>query len=113
MDKKPGLVIDEKGIHDNSGAFSAGLVEWNDITELRTINVFRQKFIIVVVTNPEQYINKQKLATNKTELKQNYKNCGSPICISANGLKIGFEELYQILEKELKNSASAHLPSLP
>ena len=103
LDNTPGLVIDEKGIYDNSGAISVGLILWNDIVELRTADVFRQKFIIVIVNNPEQYINAQPRAINKTRLRRNYKSCGSPISISANGLKINFDELYRLLESELKN----------
>ncbi|MFD2162591.1 STM3941 family protein [Paradesertivirga mongoliensis] len=103
LDSAPGLVIDEKGIYDNSGAISTGLILWDDIRELRTANVFRQKFIIVVVNNPEQYIKAQNRALNKTGLRRNYKRCGSPISISGNGLKINFEELYRLLESELKD----------
>lgn len=103
FDCVPGLVITENGIYDNSGAVSVGLILWNDILELRTANVFRQKFIIVIVNNPEQYINAQTRPLNKMGLRRNYRSCGSPISISANALKINFDELYQLLESELKN----------
>ena len=103
LDSAPGLVIDEKGIYDNSGAISLGLILWSDILELRTTEVFKQRFIVVIVNNPEQYINAQTRALNKTGLRRNYKSCGSPITISANGLKTNFDELYRLLEIELKN----------
>ncbi|GAB3162586.1 hypothetical protein GCM10027291_00550 [Telluribacter humicola] len=34
LDNKPGLIIDEFGITDNSNATSVGLIEWKDITKV-------------------------------------------------------------------------------
>ena len=34
FDKKPGLIINNEGIIDNSSAISAGLIKWGDITNI-------------------------------------------------------------------------------
>jgi len=102
-DNAPGLIINDQGIYDNSSAVSAGLIPWTDILELRIESVVNQKFIIIIVSNPNQYINNQTGALNKMAMGRNYKSFGSPISISANGLKTNFEELYRLLENELKN----------
>lgn len=82
---------------------SAGLIEWDDIVELQIENVVNQKFIMVIVSNPEKYINRQKSSLKKMAMGRNYKSYGSPISISANGLKTNFEELYRLIEREVEN----------
>ncbi|HEY7405443.1 MAG TPA: STM3941 family protein [Candidatus Angelobacter sp.] len=60
--------------------------------------VFRQKTLIILVKNPEAYVergNPLKRAANKA----NYKMCGSPIAITANTLQIGFPELLSIFQQ--------------
>jgi hypothetical protein len=44
IDKKPGLIIDDNGIIDNSSAVSVGLIPWSDIEHISTTNVMKQKF---------------------------------------------------------------------
>ena len=99
-DNKPGLIINDKGIIDNSGATSIGLILWHDISEIRRGNVAGQDFIIVIVSNPEEYINRQSSFIPKKAMEMNYKMYGSPISISANGLKYNFNDLYDIILKK-------------
>jgi hypothetical protein len=99
-DNKPGLIINEKGIIDNSGATSIGLILWQDMLEVRRENVARQDFIVIVVANPEEYINRQSSFIPKKAMEMNYRVYGSPINISANGLKYNFNDLYEIILKK-------------
>ncbi len=46
-DTKPGLVIDETGVTDNSSGVSAGHIPWGDITAIKTTQVFNQKFLMI------------------------------------------------------------------
>lgn len=41
FDTKAGVVIDDKGIHDNSSGVSAGFIPWSDISNISTIEVSR------------------------------------------------------------------------
>lgn len=101
-DKNAGLIINHQGIIDNSSGISAGLVLWTDIEEIRTIQVANQKFLMFVVKNPQEYINKITNPIKRKGMEMNYKNYGSPINISANSLQINFDELYSLLTKKLK-----------
>ncbi len=47
FDKKIGLTIDSNGITDNSNSSSIGLIEWNDITKIRTKQVMSTKFLLI------------------------------------------------------------------
>lgn len=41
-DKKPGLIINNQGITDNSSGVSAGLIPWNDIDKIKISQVLSQ-----------------------------------------------------------------------
>ena len=104
-DNKPGLIINSEGIIDNSSGVSAGIVLWTDIIEISTANVMNQKFLMVIVKNPAEYINRQNGIVKRKAMEINYKTYGSPISISANTLDTNFEELYKLLKRKFKESA--------
>jgi len=100
-DQKPGVVVDNTGIFDNSIAVSVGFIPWTDIKQIARVKVMNQQFVIVGVSNPEHYIGKQANLLKRKSMEYNYKNYGSPLAISANGLKCDLNELVQILEAKL------------
>jgi len=102
LDNKSGLVINNEGIMDNSSGVSAGLIAWADITGLTVRQVYNQKFIMVLVENPEVYIERHTNALKRNTVKLNHQMYGSPISISANSLKCSFDELFAILTEKLK-----------
>ena len=95
FDKKPGLVLNAAGIIDNSSSVSAGFIPWPEIFGFDIFEIQKQKTLIIMVVNPERYIEvggSIKRALNRV----NFKLCGSPIAITSNSLKIGFQELLDI-----------------
>lgn len=105
FDKKYGLIIGKNGITDNSNAMSIGLVKWNDITGIKVLEVVNQKFIIINVSNSEYYIGLKKTGIGKMAMKANYKKYGSPISITANSLKLNFDGIKEIIEKQYEKYA--------
>lgn len=97
FDKKAGIIIDEKGIWDNSSGVSVGLIEWDDILGIRKVSVSGTSFLLIDVSNPEKYINRLSGVIKKIAVKANKKNYGTPISISANGLKTKLD----ILENQI------------
>lgn len=97
FDNRLGFTIDNQGITDNSSGVSAGLIPWAEITDISTAQVHNQRFILVVVTNPEKYIEAQPGSFKRRMMKINYRIYHTPICISPNGLQCNFDELYQII----------------
>lgn len=59
QDNKPGLIIDEEGITDNSSAVAGGSIVWRDIKDIYVIEIGRQKLMMIEVVNPEKYIERQ------------------------------------------------------
>lgn len=102
FDKKPGLVINDKGIIDNSNFGSVGLIKWNEIKGIRTHQVMSNKFILIDVTNPEKYVQgNSKL--KRYLMKMSMKMYGTPISITSNSLKCNFDELERVLKNEFEN----------
>lgn len=99
-DKNPGLIIDKTGITDNASGASAGHIPWSDITEIRTTRVFNQKFLTVMVCNPNEYIERQTNALKRKNMQMSCNSNGSPINISANTLQCSFDELQNTLQTQ-------------
>jgi len=104
FDKKAGLIIDREGIHDNSSGVSAGFIPWSDISNISTIEISRQKLIMIEVSNPDDYINRQTNFISKKASAINHKMYGAPISISANSLKYKFDDLYYTLRNRWQQS---------
>ena len=105
-DEKPGLIIDQTGLTDNSSAISAGQILWTDIEGITVIEIHRQKLIMLQVTNPQDYIDKQTSGFKRKMMQMNYKMYGTPISITSNGLKITFDTLLSILTDKLRSTKS-------
>ncbi len=104
FDKTTGLIINSKGIVDNTNASSIGLIEWSDIIEIRKAQVQSTKFLLLIVRNPEVYIQKAKNGLQAKMMRMNMKIYETPITIVSGTLKIKFEELEQmVIENYLRN----------
>ena len=103
-DKTPGLIIDKSGIIDNSRGIPAGHIPWKDIVQIKSMKVFTQNFLIIIVRHPDIYINRQTKAPLKKAMEFNNKNYGSPITISESSLKCNFKELEKILQTEFNKN---------
>jgi len=104
FDKKVGLIIDSNGITDNSNESSIGLIEWNDITEIRTKQVVSTKFLLIDIVNPEKYIGKAKNRIQARLMKANMNIYETPLSITSNTLKYDFGELEKLIQTEYKKN---------
>lgn len=101
--KKPGLILNDSGIIDNSNATSVGLIEWKDITGMRRLEIASSKILIIETANPEKYIQRSKNIISKKAMKANNKMYGSPLAIISNSLKIKFSELERLIGEQIEN----------
>ena len=106
QDNKSGLIIDKTGITDNASGISAGHIPWSDIKAITTSQVLDQKFLMILVNNPNDYIRRQTNVIKRKVAEMNYKSYGSPISISANSLKCDFYELKNILQTQFDRDKS-------
>lgn len=103
-DRKPGLIIDDVGIIDNTNATSIGLIKWGDITSIEERHILNNKFLIIHIDNPEVYLRKAKNLVSKSAMAMNLKKYGSPLSIISSSLTIDFEQLSEILSAALAKS---------
>lgn len=109
FDTKPGLVIDELGLIDNSGGLSIGRIYWTDIVGIQDYYVqagmaSKQKFVSIFLDNPADYIARQPNSLKRKMMKANEKYSGTPVSISANGLRISFDELLVLIEEKFADA---------
>lgn len=108
-DVKPGLIIDAEGITDHSSGVAAGRIPWEDIGQIKTAKVFGQSFVMLIAKDPLKYIDREKSLIKKKTMQMNYKSYGSPLAISANSLKIGFDELHKIIQEKYSQHLSSNV----
>jgi len=96
LSTKPVISISEKGICDNA---SFGMIEWEDVAGFRKVRVQKQDYILILLENPEKYIEKFNFFKQKW-LSLNLKQYGTPVMIHTGNLKIDQEELLNIVQKE-------------
>uniref|UniRef100_A0A7C3IHS4 Photosystem I assembly protein Ycf4 n=1 Tax=Gracilinema caldarium TaxID=215591 RepID=A0A7C3IHS4_9SPIR len=92
FDKKPGLILNEEGLIDNSSGVSAGFIPWSEVTGFSIFEIQKQKMLVVGIRNPEKYI-EHSSSLKRMINKANYNLCGSPVAITSNTLKMKFDEL--------------------
>ena len=96
LSTKPVISISEKGICDN---VSFGMIEWENVAGFRKVRVQKQDYILILLENPEKYIEKFNFFKQKW-LNFNLKQYGTPVMIHTENLKIDQEELLNIVRKE-------------
>ena len=105
LDKKPALIIDDKGIYDNYTLFNFDLIPWSDVSQIwegsvATSVASKQQFITVGLVDPDKYISKEKNLIKRKLLIVNTKSYGSPIHLSTNGFVMDHNELLHLLKEE-------------
>ena len=100
-DRTPGLVINERGIVDNAGAFPAGEIAWDDVVAFEGMEMSGQRMVLVFVRDAQPYIDRHTNAVKRKIVAMNAQMAGTPISISANSLQIEFEELLALLQSRL------------
>lgn len=97
-----GLTIDDFGILDNSNLVKTGLIEWEDIVEIKRHDLMSSQLIVVNVKNPEKYIEKAESKFQAFLIKSNFKMYGTPITISSSLLNCSFDKLEKTLREEFE-----------
>jgi hypothetical protein len=103
-DKSPKLIIDNLGITDKTGNTE---IFWGDIVKLSVFESHGQRMLMVHVTNPQEYIDKQTKTFKRKSMWINYKMHGTPLCLNTNTLDISLDELIKIINERCNFPAAA------
>jgi hypothetical protein len=105
FDNKPGLIINNIGLLDNSSGVSGHLIKWTDITGLDVEQVQQTRFLLIFVNNPNDFLNKAN-RFKRFWMKMNHKMYGTPLSISSTSLQCNFDELVSLIKDGLKKRVS-------
>ena len=106
FDRRPGVVLSEAGLLDNSTSVSVGFVPWSDITGVDTYRTFNQRTLVVRVSDPQKYLGGGN-ALARYLRKSNLRLCGSPVTITSTVLKIGYDDLMAEIQDYLRRYGKA------
>ncbi len=94
---RPGLIITDKGIIYDTKDNINGFIDWSRITKISTINIYRQRMIMIHVDNPDEFIKSQDKAIKRKLMAFNQNNYGAPIGLTASGFAISFDSLLKLI----------------
>lgn len=95
---KPGLVINNKGIINQSTGVSGGLILWDDIEKIIITEASHQRFVMIILKNHQKYLKKVESRFKRKVMELNYNS----IKISANTLQISTKNLHLLLTEKMK-----------
>jgi len=58
ISKKPGLIINNKGITSTVGWINPGLIKWENVTDISLIKISKQKILLIEVDNNTELLSK-------------------------------------------------------
>lgn len=99
LDTRPALIINDKGIWDNTTFTQVGLITWNSITQITHQKIVNNHFIFIYTKDPEVYLNKVSGISLRI-LRKNQQGFGTPFTINGNGVRYNISQLHQLLLSE-------------
>ncbi|KGO88555.1 hypothetical protein Q765_01210 [Flavobacterium rivuli WB 3.3-2 = DSM 21788] len=97
--KKIALSIDNNTLTINPGKKNTTALRWNEISGFKEVTVASQKFISVLLYNPEKNIEAETNSITKRLLIYNLKHYNSPYCFSANAYETNHNMLLNMLNE--------------
>jgi hypothetical protein len=102
FDSRPGILFTSEGFVDHSSYAAGYLVKWSDVKEIKLKQIMNQKFISVLLNNPEDYIARTK-GLKKLLSSNNYKSYQTPVHISPVSLEGGIESIHRMFLENWEN----------
>jgi hypothetical protein len=99
FDKRPGLIIGDEGIQDNSSITTGRFIAWKNIKGFKIIKIRSTKLILVFINNPKEIIQKENKFM-QVLMRATERMYGTPISIGSGTLKINSDDLLHLLEEK-------------
>lgn len=97
LKQKPAIILDNEGMVCHTAVNSSQKIFWKDVSKVWMQQVSDEKFIMLMIKNPEKYLSGEKNELKKRFMELNYKLYHTPVAITANALKIGINELHDLI----------------
>ena len=100
------LTMDVVGLNINPKKAANQFIKWNDILGFEEVKIHSTRIVIIIVKNPENWIDLETNLVRKKLMQFNVNNYGSPFNLSAVGLDISFKALCELLNEYLQKYRS-------
>jgi hypothetical protein len=87
------LILDPMGINVNPKKSLTEFIPWNEIRGFEKIKIHSTRIVVIVVKNPESWLEKETSGFRKKLMRLNINNYSSPFNIAESGLDISANEL--------------------
>ncbi len=91
------LIISSEGINVTPKKSLSDFIKWEDIEKFEEIKIQSTRIVIIVVKNPQYWLDKETSAFRRKLMQFNLNNYNSPFNISATGLDISLDKLIETL----------------
>ncbi|MDH6356984.1 STM3941 family protein [Parabacteroides sp. PF5-9] len=95
-EKFTGMYISDEGVNDISTGNNIGTVLWKDVESIKIMSDLGKpdwKYMVLIVSNPNEYIQREISRSKRRTLDLKLQYYGSPICFSNRALNCTFEQL--------------------
>ena len=99
-----GLVLSNNGIENNSNLTNVGIINWEDITKIRTKDLNKNKLILLFVKNDKKYYKTVKNPIIKLNLLAYRQFYGTSFVIEPKNIDCTFKTLKQSILESYKQS---------
>ena len=100
IDKRPGLVLDSRGILDTVNLSEIGIVSWSNITEANLVKYQYSQFVVIHIKNNDSILTRLS-GFKRNMAKNNIEKFGTPFIINVSNLKFDKFELLKIIQKKI------------
>ena len=104
FDNKPGLIIDENGLWNNSSIISNHTIKWNELSGVGLTKIGKEKILFLYFKDDKSFMMKFTLI-ERFLMRLNLSLYNSPIGISTRSLKYDIDKLNRQIEYRIKNWA--------
>jgi len=105
FDKRPGLIISDEGIQDNTSVSTGRFISWANITGLDTVKIKSTRILLIRLNNAEENINRESKWKQRV-MRFSLDTYGTPISIGSGTLKCNFDELLKMLTERMNSVKS-------
>lgn len=102
LSKKYSLIINEIGITDNISISNFGQINWNEIADIKTVEIVAPKMrtttlLLIFLKNPKPYLEKANMI-NCFFMKINHKKYGTPLTINISNLDYNLNNIESFIK---------------
>ncbi len=102
FDQRPGLIISDEGIQDNTSASTGRFIPWMNITGFDIMKVKSTRILLIRINNADEVISRESGWKQKI-MRFSMNTYGTPVSIGSGTLKCNFDELLKMMNERFNS----------